>query len=63
MSGHEYVNSPCIRECEIDPVTGYCRGCFRTLDEISFWTRYAPEHRQGIMNQLDARRAAARAGH
>ena len=53
------VESPCVRLCVIDAVTGCCRGCWRTLDEISFWVRCTSEERHRVMVCLEARRAAA----
>ena len=53
------IESPCVRECIIDAASGYCRGCWRTLDEISFWMRYAPAERRRVMRQSRARRAVA----
>ena len=29
--------SPCISVCQIDPKTGWCIGCHRTIDEIRDW--------------------------
>lgn len=52
------VESPCMRECVIEPHTGYCLGCFRKLDEISFWASYTPEERRRVMERLHARRVA-----
>jgi predicted Fe-S protein YdhL (DUF1289 family) len=38
------VPSPCVAVCRIDPATGQCEGCARTLDEISDWLIFdAPE--------------------
>ena len=31
------VRSPCISVCTIDPHSGLCEGCQRTLDEIATW--------------------------
>ena len=31
------VPSPCNNVCRIDPATGWCEGCLRTLDEIAAW--------------------------
>lgn len=31
------VPSPCIGVCRIDPASGWCAGCLRTLDEITEW--------------------------
>lgn len=53
------VESPCVRVCIIDQTTGYCCGCYRTLDEISFWMRYTPEERGRVMQHLQARRTVA----
>ncbi|MEI8036298.1 MAG: DUF1289 domain-containing protein [Betaproteobacteria bacterium] len=49
------MSSPCISLCEIENTTGFCRGCARTLHEISFWTRYSPEERKAIGQQLKLR--------
>jgi uncharacterized protein len=56
MSADAAIESPCIRECVVDAGTGYCRGCGRTLDEISFWTTYTPDERRRIMAELAGRR-------
>jgi hypothetical protein len=58
MEEEEIVESPCIRECRVDQVTGFCAGCFRTLKEISYWASYSREQRERIMTFLAARRAA-----
>ena len=34
----ENVPSPCISVCSMDPVSGLCTGCLRTLDEIRLWS-------------------------
>ena len=52
------VRSPCIRVCAVDPKTGFCQGCFRTLKEIAGWGRLTPEQRDEIMSRLPARRVA-----
>jgi len=52
------VPSPCILECRIDQNTGFCRGCGRTLSEISYWTRLTDAERATIMAALPARREA-----
>jgi predicted Fe-S protein YdhL (DUF1289 family) len=31
------VPSPCVSVCKMDPVNGWCTGCFRTLDELRGW--------------------------
>ena len=31
------VVSPCISICRTDPITGYCYGCARTIEEKRLW--------------------------
>ena len=31
------VQSPCIGVCSMDDSTGFCQGCYRTMDEIQHW--------------------------
>ncbi len=31
------VPSPCTNVCQMDPATGWCRGCLRTIEEIAQW--------------------------
>lgn len=50
--------SPCVRVCSIDPATGHCTGCARTLAEIAAWPRLADAERLAIMTELPARRRA-----
>jgi predicted Fe-S protein YdhL (DUF1289 family) len=33
----ELPSSPCISVCRMSEKTGWCEGCFRTLDEITGW--------------------------
>lgn len=51
------IESPCVKICIMEPVSGLCHGCARTLDEIAGWAGFAPEHRRKVMAELDARRA------
>ena len=48
--------SPCISVCQMDPVTGWCIGCQRTLDEIRDWIISTPEQRQKILDAIAVRR-------
>lgn len=59
MTDSKPISSPCILVCAVDPKTGWCQGCFRTLKEIAGWTRMAPEEREHVMRLLPERRAAA----
>ena len=49
-------SSPCNRVCTLDLQTEVCVGCFRTLDEISHWTRYTNAERQAIRAALAGRK-------
>jgi predicted Fe-S protein YdhL (DUF1289 family) len=50
------ILSPCIQVCAIDPVTGLCAGCGRTLDEIARWSSMSEQERARVMQQLPARK-------
>lgn len=51
--------SPCVRLCVIEPATGLCAGCGRTLAEIAAWGGMADAERRRIMAELPDRMAAA----
>lgn len=48
--------SPCISVCRIEPSTGLCEGCLRTLDEIAQWGAMEDDARQAVLRAIDARR-------
>ncbi|TXH37296.1 MAG: DUF1289 domain-containing protein [Rhodospirillaceae bacterium] len=50
--------SPCISVCQIDNKTGYCIGCYRTIDEIRDWIISTPDQRNAILAQLAERKAS-----
>jgi predicted Fe-S protein YdhL (DUF1289 family) len=47
--------SPCIAVCMIDPGSGLCYGCGRTLPEIASWHRLQSAERQAVMATLAQR--------
>ena len=49
------IISPCVGICIIDPVTGYCRGCHRALEEISEWLHYTDEEARALLLLLQQR--------
>jgi predicted Fe-S protein YdhL (DUF1289 family) len=49
------INSPCINICVINPETGFCQGCYRTLDEISNWMALPAADRVTIIRELERR--------
>jgi uncharacterized protein len=50
------VASPCTSVCTIDPASGLCAGCFRTLDEIAGWIRFSDDEKRAVLSALPARR-------
>jgi uncharacterized protein len=56
------IASPCIKVCVIDPVSGLCSGCGRTLVEIAAWASLDAGERRRIMAELPARRVRADTG-
>ena len=52
------VASPCENICQMNPKTGYCIGCLRTIDEIADWLEMTREEKHQVLNQLDQRRKA-----
>jgi predicted Fe-S protein YdhL (DUF1289 family) len=57
MSG---VASPCIDVCRMNPETGFCDGCLRTIEEIAAWTAYDDDARRAVLARADSRRQGAR---
>ena len=51
------VPSPCIDVCAIDPRTGWCAGCLRTLDEIAAWGSLDNPAKRRVWKCLHERRA------
>ncbi|TXL74393.1 DUF1289 domain-containing protein [Vineibacter terrae] len=49
------IVSPCVSVCIIDPQSGLCRGCKRTLDEISRWVVMTDEQRLAVLEALPGR--------
>ena len=37
MSDKKKIVSPCISICKTDPITEYCYGCARTIEEKKLW--------------------------
>lgn len=49
------VASPCNQICVIDPGSGYCRGCRRTIDEIASWGAADDRWKQAVLDRLKSR--------
>lgn len=57
-SRSDEVASPCRNVCQIDPHSGYCIGCLRTIDEISDWLEMSNEEKRDLLRELEARSKA-----
>jgi predicted Fe-S protein YdhL (DUF1289 family) len=53
------IPSPCTGVCTLDPATGLCIGCMRTLGEIAAWPDADRQARLAIVQRLRERRRAA----
>jgi predicted Fe-S protein YdhL (DUF1289 family) len=45
--------------CQMDPQTGYCLGCLRTIDEIAGWMDFSETEKLEVLERLDERRLAS----
>ncbi|MFZ5670909.1 MAG: DUF1289 domain-containing protein [Pseudomonadota bacterium] len=54
------IATPCVQVCIVDPESGLCLGCFRTLTEIAGWARLPEAVRAALMSDLPARRSRIR---
>jgi len=48
--------SPCVGVCIIDPASGYCLGCARTIPEIAGWLDFTPEEKRRLLETLAERK-------
>lgn len=53
----EDVASPCINVCRMNPDTGLCDGCLRTLAEIAAWSGMSADEKREVLASLAARGA------
>ena len=49
------IESPCIGVCAMDEATGFCQGCYRTLDEIQQWWDLGNTQKQAVVVEANAR--------
>ena len=48
--------SPCVKICVVNPESGLCVGCRRSIDEISRWARMSADDRRAVLLALPDRR-------
>ncbi|MCI5098329.1 MAG: DUF1289 domain-containing protein [Rhodobacteraceae bacterium] len=49
------IESPCIQICVVHPTERICTGCYRTIDEITRWSKMSAEERAEITEALPGR--------
>ena len=54
------ITSPCNKVCTVEPVSGLCMGCGRSVSEIASWIGYSDDERTRIMAELPRRLASLR---
>lgn len=53
----EEVQSPCIGVCSMSEATGFCHGCYRTIDEIKAWWDMNVSEQKSLLLTLDERQS------
>ncbi len=53
------IGSPCVNWCEMNPTSNYCYGCFRSIDEIAYWSVFSEAEKEAIWLALPLRQATA----
>lgn len=56
------VPSPCTNVCRMNDASGWCEGCFRTIDEIVAWAVLDDPEKRAVWVQLEARRSSSEGG-
>lgn len=49
------VRSPCLSVCRMDPASGLCEGCLRTLGEIGDWSDLDTRERLAVWARIEQR--------
>ena len=49
------VPSPCVSVCRMNPGSGLCDGCLRTLDEIATWGSLDDGARRAVWQRIGQR--------
>jgi predicted Fe-S protein YdhL (DUF1289 family) len=51
--------SPCINVCTMNPQTGLCDGCLRTIDEIAGWSSANEQEKRTVWGEIRRRERVA----
>lgn len=58
LQSTEAPPSPCISVCRMSDDTGYCQGCWRSLDEIGGWAERDSASKRAVWALIGERLAA-----
>ncbi len=50
------IKSPCKKICIINKNSNICKGCYRTLDEISNWIKFDQLTKKEILDKVEVRK-------
>ncbi|TSA09592.1 MAG: DUF1289 domain-containing protein [Comamonadaceae bacterium] len=56
MTVSENVPSPCISVCRMNPQSGLCEGCLRSIEEIAQWGEAGDDLKRAILWRIEQRR-------
>ncbi|HQS94988.1 MAG: DUF1289 domain-containing protein [Novosphingobium sp. 16-62-11] len=51
--------SPCTGVCVIEPAQQLCRGCYRTIEEITAWPAASAARKQAILGEVASRHSVS----
>ncbi len=51
------VPSPCIKQCEMNFKTGLCKGCYRTIKEITDWGIMTNSQKLHVLELIKSRKS------
>jgi predicted Fe-S protein YdhL (DUF1289 family) len=56
------VRAPCVKVCQMDPVTQLCLGCSRTQEERDWWVAYTDAQQREVLQRCEQRRQVVATG-
>ena len=51
------VPSPCVGVCKMDAAKGWCAGCYRTIEELTAWSRATDATKLAVWALVEQRQA------
>ena len=45
-------NSPCVKQCDYNPVLEICSSCKRTIHEIRDWSKMSEKQRLSVLHRI-----------